>query len=266
MSDDGNHLAQPPAVFEPGPTISALYPEVAAGGFTRIDGTVEFYTRVNALIDSDSRILDFGAGRGWWEHLAVPVMQYRLRHFRGRVKEVVGVDVDDAVLDNPGLDSAHIISVDPLVLPFPDAHFDLVLADYVLEHIAAEDVDAVVAEIGRVLKPGGWFVARTPNKWGIIGLGARAVPNRLHTRVLAKVQPDRLAEDVFPTRYAMNTKRTLRRQFAEPGWHVYAYGWTSEPRYVGTSKLAWRLAGLFDRFTPQALAGTLMVFVQKAER
>jgi SAM-dependent methyltransferase len=252
-------------VFEPGPTVSALYPEVAAGGFTRLDGTVEFYTRVNALIDEDSRILDFGAGRGWWEHETVPVTHHRLRRFRGRVKEVVGVDVDDAILDNPGLDSAHIIALDPLVLPLPDGHFDLVLADYVLEHVAQEDVKTVVDEIGRVLKPGGWFVARTPNKWGLIGLGARVVPNRLHTRVLAYLQPGRKAEDVFPTRYAMNTKRALRRHFPEPSWHVYAYGWNSEPRYVGTSKLAWRVAGFLDRITPPALAGTLMIFIQKAD-
>lgn len=265
MTDEAN-LARPPAVFEPGSTVSALYPEVAAGGFTRLDGTVEFYTRVNALIDADSRILDFGAGRGWWEHHAVPVMHYRLRRFRGRVKEVVGVDVDEAILDNPGLDSAHVIAGGHLELPLPDAYFDLVLADYVLEHVAQDDAKVVAAEIGRVLKPGGWFVARTPNKWGIIGLGARAVPNRLHARVLTRLQSGRPAKDVFPTRYAMNTRRALKQQFPEPDWHVYVYGWTSEPRYVGSSKLAWRIAGFIDRLTPQRLAATLMVFVQKADR
>lgn len=263
MSDETTR-AQPPAVFEPGPTVSELYPEVAAGGFTRLDGTVEFYTRVNALIDADSRVLDFGAGRGWWEHHASPLMHYRLRRFRGRVKEVVGVDVDEAIRENPGLDSAYVIPMDPLVLPLPDEHFDLVLADYVLEHVAQEDAKTVVDEIGRVLKPGGWFAARTPNKWGIIGIGARAVPNRLHTRVLARLQPGRPAGDVFPTRYAMNTRRALRRQFPEPDWHVYVYGWTSEPRYMGSSKLAWRIAGFIDRLTPQPLAATLMIFVQKA--
>lgn len=264
MTDEAKP-AQPPAVFEPGSTIAALYPEVAAGGFTRLDGTVEFYTRVNALIDEDSRILDFGAGRGWWEHEAVPITHHRLRRFRGRVKEVVGVDVDEAILQNPGLDSAHVIPAGRAELPLPDNHFDLVVADYVLEHVAAEDAKGIADEIGRVLKPGGWFAARTPNKWGLIGLGARAVPNRFHTRVLSHVQPGRKAEDVFPTRYAMNTKRALKRHFPEPQWHVYVYGWNSEPRYVGSSKLAWRVAGFLDRLTPQPLAGTLMVFVQKAD-
>ncbi len=40
-----------------------VYPEVAAGGFTRVDGTVEFYTRVNSLLRPDIVVADYGAGR-----------------------------------------------------------------------------------------------------------------------------------------------------------------------------------------------------------
>jgi len=40
-------------------------------------------------------------------------------------------------------------------MPFPDAYFSTVISNSVLEHIL--EVDAVVAEIQRVLKPGGMF-------------------------------------------------------------------------------------------------------------
>ena len=40
-------------------------------------------------------------------------------------------------------------------LPFPDAHFDAVVACLVFEHI--DDVDAAIAEVARVLRPGGRF-------------------------------------------------------------------------------------------------------------
>lgn len=47
-------------------------------------------------------------------------------------------------------------------LPFADARFDCVSCCDVLEHV--RDVDAVLAEIGRVLKPGGLFVYDTINR------------------------------------------------------------------------------------------------------
>lgn len=46
--------------------------------------------------------------------------------------------------------------------PFPDASFDLVTCCEVIEHLTQNPVHAL-AEIHRVLKPGGWFVLSTPN-------------------------------------------------------------------------------------------------------
>ena len=36
------------------------------GGFTDNDGTIDFYLRVNSLINKDSIVLDLGAGRAAW--------------------------------------------------------------------------------------------------------------------------------------------------------------------------------------------------------
>lgn len=250
--------------FEPNCTLAKLYPESTVGGFTRYDGFVEFFTRVNALLDSSSVVLDFGAGRGLWATEPLAPFSRHLRSFHERVARVAGIDVDEAVLSNPTLAEAHVIAPgDPI--PHPDGTFDLVLADHVLEHVSEQDAPGVAAEVLRVLKPGGWFAARTPNKWGMIGIGARAVPNDLHTRVLRRLQPGRKAEDVFPVEYHMNTRRQLRRLFPAPS-KVVVYGHTSEPTYFGQSKVAWRLAAFLGRLTPPALEPTLMVFVQKDPR
>jgi SAM-dependent methyltransferase len=251
----------PDQPFVPDPTLAKLYPEVAVGGFTRLDGSVEFYTRVNALVDEKSRVLDFGAGRGQWALDPIPEMSRRLRMLKGRVTEVLGSDVDEVVLTNPTVDSA--VVVEPgAPLPLEDDSIDLVVADHVLEHIAPDDAPVVADDIMRVLKPGGWLAARTPNKWGMIGVGARVVPNKLHSKVLSRLQPGRKAEDVFPTRYAMNTRKHLGELFAPHEVHVY--GHTSEPTYFGHSAAAWRVAAGLGRVTPPKLAPTLMVFVQKA--
>jgi SAM-dependent methyltransferase len=249
-----------PESFDPHPLLSRLYPEAKVGGFSKLDGQVEFYTRVNALIDANSRVLDFGAGRGYWAVEPMPEMSRRLRMLRGRVAEVVGADVDPVVEHNPTVDRS-VVLAQGQPLPFDDATFDLVIADYVLEHVTPDDAGDVASELMRVLRRGGWLAARTPNKWGMIGIGARAVPNHLHTTLLARLQPGRKAEDVFPTQYAMNTRSDLRRLFA--GHDVHVYGHTSEPTYFGRSKTAWRLAAGLGRITPPRLEPTLMIFVQK---
>ena len=245
--------------FQPAEATLRFYPEAAVGGFPRTDGEIEFYLRVGSLVGPESRVLDLGAGRGQWAIEPAPAIRRDVRHLKGTVREVVGCDVDPAVLDNPTLDRAVVTEPgDPL--PFDDDSFDLVVADYVLEHVAREDVDGFVAEVVRVLRPGGWFAARTPNKWGLIGLGARAVPNRWHTRVLHRLQPDRKDVDVFPTRYSMNTRRALRKWFA--GHDVYIYGHGAVPTYFEQSKVAWHAASIFGRLTPRRLDSTLNIFVR----
>lgn len=251
----------PADAFEPSSTMKRLYPESQAGGYTRHDGFVEFYTRVNALLEPGSRVLDFGAGRGQWASEPLPAMSRWLRNFHQRVAYVAGVDVDPVVTENPLLADAHVIEPDGAI-PHPGAGFDLVLADYVLEHVREDHARHVASEILRVLRPGGWLAARTPNKWGTIGIGARAVPNRHHTRALSRLQPSRKEADVFPVAYAMNTRRDLRRLFPRPH-QVAIYGHASEPRYAGEGALAWRAASFVDRMTPPPLQPTLMVFVRK---
>lgn len=240
-----------------------LYPEIAAGGYARNDGFVDFFLRVRTLLSPRSRVLDFGAGRAAWDNdEQLPTLYRELRDFKGTVGHVAGVDVDPVVLQNTSLDEAHQIEPGG-ALPFSDATFDLVLADHVLEHISRADAPAVAVELGRVLKPGGWIAARTPNRWGLVATAARLVPNRLHVTVLRWLQPDRLAVDVFPTRYAMNTPRDLRRLFPSPAWTVVTYPHVGVEQYAGQSMLAWRLAALVDRLTPNRFAPNLVVFVRK---
>lgn len=50
--------------------------------------------------------------------------------------------------------------VDLLAMPYPDASFDMVMANHVLEHVS--DELAAVREIRRVLRPGGLAVLQTP--------------------------------------------------------------------------------------------------------
>ena len=251
----------PPAQDERGlhPLTARFYPESRFGGFSHRDCTVEFFTRINALLNRDDRVLDFGAGRGAGitdEHCR---FRRELQMLRGRCAELVGCDIDPVVLDNPHVDRAVVLEPGK-PLPFADGSFDLIFCSYVFEHVA--DPSFVSGELLRILKPGGYLCALTPNKWGYVALVAALVSNRLHRKVLHRVQPARADGDVFPTVYAMNTPGAIRRYFASH-CEVVAYPFTPEPAYHFDSPLLYRFFRTVHKHLPDALATNLFVFARK---
>ncbi|HEY2815047.1 MAG TPA: class I SAM-dependent methyltransferase [Acidimicrobiales bacterium] len=108
-----------------------------------------------------TEILDVGCGEG---------QVARLAHSLPGVRRVVGIDptaaqVDVAVARGGGPTYARAAAAK---LPFRDGRFDAVVACLVFEHI--HDVDDAIAEVARVLRPGGRFafflnhpLLQTPN-------------------------------------------------------------------------------------------------------
>lgn len=97
-----------------------------------------------------ARVLDAGAGEG----------QYR-SHFAHCRYTGIDLAVGDAAWDYDGLD----VLGDLHRLPFPDASFDAALNVVVLEHV--REPARVLAEIGRVLRPGGRLLLIVPQEWGV---------------------------------------------------------------------------------------------------
>jgi SAM-dependent methyltransferase len=237
--------------------VERWYPEVAAGGYSKVDGSVEFYQRIQALLRPDMRVVDFGAGRGAFLDDEVELRR-ELHRLDKVAAEVIGLDVDDAVLTNPCLTRAEVITPGK-PLPVESGSVDLIVSDWVFEHIA--DPIWAAAELDRILKPGGWLCARTPNKHGYIGLGARAVPNRLHVALLRAFQPSKQDRDTFPTTYRLNTPAALREHF--PGYEHVVYTMNNEPAYVSGWRAGWALMQAVFRATPDRLGATLYVFLRK---
>ncbi len=240
--------------------IERVRPEVTAGGFVRDDGIVEFYLRVQTLLRPEYVVLDLGAGRGEMASGLRDDFRSGLLRIKGKVAKFVGTDVDPAVLSNPLVDEAKVILPDG-TLPFEDRSFDLIVCDWVIEHI--ERPSAFVAEVNRVLKPGGWFCARTPNKWGFIAIGARLFPASLEGRVLAKLQPNRNERDIFPKWYRMNTKAELFRHFNRDEWDPRIYVSNPLPLYHGYSQVIFRLLTIYQNIVPESLSTVLLAFIQK---
>jgi SAM-dependent methyltransferase len=234
------------------------WPEVDAGGFTRADGTLQFYGRVQALLDGKTSVLDFGAGRGV---AAEDECQWRrkMTDLRAPGRSVTAADVDDAVLQNPRADDKVVLK--GFELPFADNTFDLIVADHVFEHIS--DPAKMIAEFDRVLKPGGWLCARTPYLFSLLVLASSVMPSKTHAALLTVIQPGHKEEDVFPTLYRLNSFRALRRHFRRPDWNNYSYTWSPEPGYhFGSPVVAAILA--FIQYVKRPFGGeTLLIFMQK---
>lgn len=71
-------------------------------------------------------------------------------------------DVAHAARLNAGVLNLRYEVNDALALSYPDAHFDLVVSSEVLEHVG--DTARMLAEIGRVLKPGGLAILTFPSR------------------------------------------------------------------------------------------------------
>ena len=237
-----------------------LYPEVGAGGYSSVDGNVEFYGRINALLSSDMTVVDFGAGRGYMT--ADDVVEYRrsLRMLNGKARVVIGVDIDAAVAGNPSIDCGVLVR-ESGPLPIRTASIDIIVSDFTFEHIV--EPAPVTQELDRILKPGGWICARTPNRWGYIAIGASVVPNNLHEYVLRVLQPDRASTDIFPTSYRLNSLVSIQKYFPPSRYDDYSYYFDAEPAYFGKSMLMNRMARSALRLLPSRCSALLMVFKQK---
>lgn len=237
------------------PMKEIFYPESRFGGYTDIDGTVTFFTRVHALIDPSHVVLDVGCGRGAYGEDGNATRK-NLRIFKGKVAKVVGIDVDSAAQENPFLDEFHLIQGN--IWPIDDSSIDLIVCDNVLEHI--EHPETFFSEIHRVLRSGGYVCIRTPNRWCYVALFSRLIPNKHHAKVISVVQDSRKAEDVFPTLYRCNTVRQLKRMLKKHGVECVVYGYEAEPSYLSFSKIAYFFGVLHQRLAPSILKPALFAF------
>ena len=109
-----------------------------------------------AAIGRGKRVLDLGCRSG-----------ALTRHFL-EGNDVVGLDVDRAALAKAEAQGIQVVEANvEEPLPFADASFDAVVAGELFEHL--QFPDALVAEIRRVLRPGGTVVGSVPNAFRLKG-------------------------------------------------------------------------------------------------
>jgi SAM-dependent methyltransferase len=98
--------------------------------------------------------------------------------------ELTAADVSPVALERAArrLPGARIVELEPdNALPFDDGSFDLVLCTETIEHV--RDVQLLLSEIRRVLRPGGTLALTTPAN---LALGRRPDPLSPHLRFFTR--------------------------------------------------------------------------------
>jgi 2-polyprenyl-3-methyl-5-hydroxy-6-metoxy-1,4-benzoquinol methylase len=138
-------------------------------------------------------VLDVACGR----------RQYVVEHLWNDARARLGADINfDAAAANTGVKAA---CADMYALPFRTASCDIVVSTDTIEHAAAPA--RFLAEVGRVLRPGGSAIITTPNLVGYHAMVAKAIGNFGAELVWRALKGRSLPYHLY---YRANTIRRLR--------------------------------------------------------
>jgi SAM-dependent methyltransferase len=160
----------------------------------------------------DARVLVDGCGVGMY------AAQFRQRY----TPHVQAFDIEAERVQQAQIETPYALIAAAEYLPYPDDYFDTILSHEVLEHVT--DDRAAVAEMVRVLRPGGRVVIFAPNRWYPFETHGHYWRGRYHfgNTPLINYLPDALRNKLAP-HVRTYTRRGLLRLFDGLPVRVAAY-------------------------------------------
>lgn len=186
-----------------------------------------FFHWIESSIKPNHIILDCGAGTG----------KLHFYDFKNKCQEIIGVDLDKKVLDNPLVHKSYQANI--LELPFSNNTFDIIFANNVVEHIKEPII--FLKEIKRVLKKNGLLFFKTPNKKHYVALISSITPIGFH-KFYSKLRGTS-ETDIFPTFYKMNYQSAIKKLSKKLNFSYQLKYFEGRPNYLLLNPL-FLIAGL----------------------
>jgi len=189
------------------------------------------YMEQHGVCFAGSSLLDLGSGLGGYS-----------REFAARGARVFAVDLTPPRLAGPGL---HRIQASAAAVPLRDAAVDLVFCASLIEHVPHPE--EILAEIERVLKPGGTAYVSFPPYYSPLGGHEYAPFHYLGEKIAVRLRGRRKVPGWVRDLYPVQDDAT---SFADlfAGWGLFKMTIRKFRRLLGTSSL--RCLEMSTRYLP----------------
>lgn len=163
-----------------------------------------FENWVKESLNSDSVWIDAGCGKNTL-----------VTEFADISSHGIGID---AVI-HPELDrnKSKFIQAKLDKIPLPDSYADTIIMNMVVEHI--KEIEQVLKELHRVLKPGGNLIFRTTNKYYPTQLFGHLLPKKIKDRIIYRFFGVE-SHDIFGTYYKINTPGKIKKILPALGFKI----------------------------------------------
>lgn len=215
-----------------------------------------YMAAIESVLNKNHPLLDAGCGREMgFARLYAPKTRGAIAFDYG--EDRVKIDAGERVIPVRG-DLAHLAIASESV--------GTIVTRSVLEHL--EYPELVFKEFERVLVPGGCIIAMAPNFYDYASIVSRFTPHSFHTWLVPKVVGN-TEDDVFPTFYRANTRKTLKRIAGDSGLEVVRLEtFCQYPVYLMFSPLLFRMGVSYEKFITRhesfaGLRGWILTILRK---
>lgn len=176
-----------------------------------------FYTLKNS-IPQDSKWLDIGCSEMLFYDWINDIDNIE-SELKNKTTFIAGIDASDQnIKKNKTVDFKMVADINHL--PFKDNSFDFISANMVIEHI--NDPKIATDEIYRILSPGSKYIFHTPNILNYGPIVSYIFSERMKKKLI-KFLEGRVEDDVFPTRYKMNSKKKIMTIIEKSNFKVKSF-------------------------------------------